>query len=160
MRKSLSRVWIHDVVVAGIREDADHYYPAESGGILLGYISDREAVITAFVDGGPRAIRLRDGFIPDQEYHVDSIARVYRDSGYQTTYLGDWHSHPDGPLALSWRDRRTLRRIAGYREARLPTPVLIIIGGSNDWSIAAWTVYSKSCSIIRQYPNLPIRTFP
>lgn len=159
MRKPLERVWVNEKVIAGIRSDADEHYPLESGGILLGYVSASEAVVTGYVDGGPHAIRSRASFAPDQKYHVDAIAQVYRESLCGTVYLGDWHSHPDGPLALSWKDRRTLRTIATYREARIPTPLVMIIGGRDDWIVAAWTVRRTAFGVIRQYPSVPIRFF-
>ena len=159
MREPLKQVWVHEAVVTGIRDDVNRYYPLESGGVLLGYLSSADAVITGFADGGPCAIRNRNSFIPDQQYHIDSVARVYQASGYQTIYLGDWHSHPDGPLALSWRDRRTLRRIATYGEARIPTPLVMIIGGKGDWILAVWTVRRAAFGVIRQYPSVPIRIF-
>lgn len=159
MRKPLERVWVNEKVVAGIRSDANQHYPLETGGVLLGYLSATEAVVTRFLDGGPHAIRSRASFTPDQGYHVDSIAQVYRESLCSTVYLGDWHSHPDGPLALSRKDRTTLHRIATYSEARIPTPLVMIIGGSYDWVLAAWTVRRTGFGIIRQYPSVPIRTF-
>jgi len=157
MPKSLSLVWIQNDVLSGIRGDAEHYYPLESGGILLGYLSGTEAVVTAWVDGGPLAVRRYDSFIPDQDHHIKSIARMYEKSGRRTIYLGDWHSHPYGPLVPSSRDKRTLRNIAQFREARIPTPVVLIVGPSEHFSAAAWTV--RACGWRWQYRDVPTRIF-
>lgn len=157
MLKPLSQVWIQNDVVSGIRRDAEHYCPLESGGILLGYLAGNEAVVTAWADGGPLAVRKRESFIPDQEYQIKSIATIYEKYRRQITYIGDWHSHPHGPFVPSSRDKRTLRNIAQFREARIPTPVMLIVGVREDFSAAAWSVHA--CGWRWRYYNVPTRLF-
>lgn len=53
------------------------------------------------------------------------------------TYLGDWHTHPNGSPALSRKDLRTLRRIARHPAARISQPVMAVLaGGPAAWHLA------------------------
>src|SRR3546814_7384631 len=60
-------------------------------------------------------------------------------SGRRETYLGDWHTHPDGTDVLSRADKATLRRIARTPDARAPRPVMLIANGEPEqWRIAGF----------------------
>lgn len=147
--------WIPAVLVREMLGDAQHHAPAETGG---GYwASDDVVVVTAIVDGGPLAVRSPEGFIPDAAHQATRIADLYEDSGRVDTYLGDWHSHPEGSVSLSWTDRRTIRRISRHRPARCPVPLMIVVGGvdcaavcgvdpdgGDVWELACWSFDRRS----------------
>ena len=118
--------------------EASKWSPLETGGVLMGYVSDStNVVVTAIVHAGPEAKRTRISFLPDPRFQDDGIAQQYEASGRQDNYLGDWHSHPKGSPSMSWRDRSTLQDIAEYKPARIANPVMVILYG-DDWKIAAW----------------------
>lgn len=121
--------------------DAELWAPTETGGILMGYwADDANVVVTANIEAGPAARHDSTGFQPDAKFQELAVASHYEASGRFDTYLGDWHTHPAGGLALSWRDLRTMRRIARTAEARCPTPVMMVFArGSGGWRHAAWT---------------------
>jgi integrative and conjugative element protein (TIGR02256 family) len=119
--------------------EAELYSPRETGGALMGYWSGRETVIRALVLGGPRARRSKTGFAPDSSWQQPRIAETYERSGRVDTFLGDWHSHPDGGQIPSWKDIRNLRRIAERSEARAPEPVMLLASNSKEsWRVHAW----------------------
>lgn len=122
-----------------ILDDIQHA-PNETGGVVMGYwVSDSEIVITAATSAGPRAIHREDGYEPDVAHDHREIARIYRESGRLSTYLGDWHTHPGSGPGLSRRDRNTLRAIAVDAGARAPEPLMVIIASSLDGlSMAVW----------------------
>jgi integrative and conjugative element protein (TIGR02256 family) len=128
-------------VARAMREEAVRAFPFETGGVLLGYWAREyeEVVVTHATGPGPRAVHRMHSFVPDAEYQEAEVARLYEESGRVSTYLGDWHSHPLGTVSLSRRDRRTLRHIAGHREARAPVPIMAVIGGGDpDWFLGVW----------------------
>ena len=131
-------LWLRHSVEEALRRDGTCKAPLETGGVLMGYQQADAYVVTACIGPGPKAIHKRASFIPDYDYQEQEIARVYRDSGRVFTYLGDWHTHPDGRIRLSAIDRKTLKRIAGHPAARIHNPVMMILAGGNPWRFGAW----------------------
>jgi integrative and conjugative element protein (TIGR02256 family) len=123
-------VWLPKRLLAEAEAWANAWAPLEVGGILAGYIQGAEGVVTHLVGPGTRATHTRASFLPDHTYHVDEVARIYRETEGVSTYLGDWHTHPDGLPRLSPTDRKTLRNIATDPEARCPEPLMMILAGS------------------------------
>jgi len=126
--------------------EADRKHPLETGGVLAGYWANvGELVIRAASGPGDKAVHERHRFAPDYDCQEGWIAERYRLSGGVDTYLGDWHTHPDAPVAVpSAADRRTARRIAAHDEARAPSPLLIILAGDpRRWSAFCWVATLK-----------------
>jgi integrative and conjugative element protein (TIGR02256 family) len=86
---------------------------------------------------GPQAAHSRTRFLPDHDFHESEIARIYEESGRRITYLGDWHTHPQGSGHLSHRDLKTLASIAADSRARAPIPLMTILAGLK-WSLFVW----------------------
>ena len=133
-------LWIPQQGLAEMMSEADQRAPFETGGVLLGYwAASRDAAVVEFVVGpGPRAVHRRANFTPDCEHQEREIARLYSEADGNLQYLGDWHTHPNGPAALSNKDLSTLRRIARYRAARAPHPVMLLLVGGEPWRLAGW----------------------
>ena len=132
-------LWLSEAAYKAILIEAMCRMPRETGGILLGYWSTpQEAVITAIVGPGPKAVHRKRSFQPDSSYHELEIARHYADSGRTETYLGDWHTHPKASAYMSSRDESTLQALADYAPARLATPIMMILG-TDPHSLKAWT---------------------
>jgi integrative and conjugative element protein (TIGR02256 family) len=121
--------------------EAEDKYPLETGGVLVGYWSEdgREVVITAVSGPGPKAIHSKSDFTPDYLYQDQFVASAYARSGRRHTYLGDWHTHPDGGTKLSGLDKRTLRRISRAQDARAAAPIMVIVANDGaSWEAAFW----------------------
>lgn len=139
-------VWLPRAILYALQEEADRTAPNETGGLLLGYWArppgradlGGEAVVTAVVGPGPAAVHSGLSFVPDYDYQERELARLYAESERRWAYLGDWHSHPDGPGVLSDRDVATLSRIARDPEARAPYPLMAILAGGTPWVPHAW----------------------
>lgn len=127
------------MAVNQIYEEIRNESPLETGGCLLGYWDEsfKEVVIEECIGPGPMAKHSKYGFEPDSEWQELQIARIYKDSGFLRTYLGDWHSHPQGKLTLSWKDKRTLLRIAKFSPARAPHPLMVVMAGP-PWRMRIW----------------------
>lgn len=132
--------WIRRDILAEMVTEADRRWPHETGGVLMGYWVDRwhELVVTECIGPGPRATHGRRSFEPDYEYQHGEIARVYNASGRLHTYLGDWHTHPDGGTTLSHKDQRTLRSLATDPGARASAPIMAILAGGANWRLALY----------------------
>ena len=133
-------VWIAPPALDGILVETVRMAPQETGGVLVGYGDVGEGfVVTAAVGPGPDAVHDPYRFVPDHEYHEREVARHYHESGRTETYLGDWHSHPTAAAYLSPRDRKTLRGIARERDARAPTPLMMVVGGEPE-GVGVWVL--------------------
>jgi integrative and conjugative element protein (TIGR02256 family) len=138
--------------------------PVETGGILMGYWSDRrdEVVVTQSVGPGPMANHAPGAFSPDHQYHRDEVARIYRRSEGGVTYLGDWHSHPGAAAYMSLKDRHTLCAIALDPPSRAPTPIMVVIGGQALGQVECW-VFQRLPLLCLSWPwavsRCSVRTF-
>lgn len=127
------QAWADMVALASAR------YPLETGGMLLGYRPEAgDVVATAIIGPGPKARHRRLRFAPDHAYQQDMLeAHFWRTDGTET-YLGDWHTHPNGAAALSWLDKRVLARIARTSSSDTPEPVMVVLAGQDeDWQVCA-----------------------
>lgn len=161
MKPPTARLWIAKGRLEELLALADASYPRETGGVLLGFEGDNAIAITALTGPGARAMHAHNSFVPDYEYQDAEIARVYADSGRRYTYLGDWHSHPDGGSALSRKDKQTLRTISTHSPARAPTPIMGILSGGAPWKLTVWEYVPlfSSLRMFGQYRTVPAVTY-
>lgn len=133
-------IWLPEDVVGLMRTEADRLHPLETGGVLIGYRAEGQAVVTEATGPGPRARHGRTWFEFDGEFHAAAIAERHRATEGRETYLGDWHTHPDATHgALSGDDRRALKRVITSPEARTPAPYSVLLfGRPGDWSVRGW----------------------
>jgi integrative and conjugative element protein (TIGR02256 family) len=131
-------VWLLTLAYEAMIHDADVSPSVETGGALLGYWSEDQAVITASIGPGPNARHGKTEFCPDQRFHEEGIAQHYLASNRVEGYLGDWHTHPAGSERLSRRDCRTLAKIARSSSARAPRPLMAVLHGGAPWQLAVW----------------------
>jgi len=135
------KTWLSTDQVAGAICSAKQYYPLETGGLLFGYrVAPREFVINTISLAGPSATRTATSYTPDYSYDEDFALRQFALCGYDSIYLGDWHSHPGAQRAyLSRKDRAALKNIANSDVARLPSPLCMILNGKDsDWDYRLW----------------------
>ena len=130
----------------------------------MGYFGEPGNVpVIMYASGpGPNAIHLRNYYSPDQKFDESLIATIYRESGRQITYLGDWHTHPAPIDKLSYKDRKTLKKIATYKNARVNMPLMLILSYHCQWKASIWQgkIIRKSCWRKRLATNnLTVRYF-
>lgn len=138
---STTRVlWVRENAYRQMEELAIESYPLETGGLLLGYESDDAVpVVTAITGPGPKARHRRHSFLPDTDYQQALLEAHHNATLGVESYLGDWHTHPDGCIALSRRDKKTLRNIAAAPGAYLKHPVMAILApGKETWTLGAF----------------------
>jgi integrative and conjugative element protein (TIGR02256 family) len=140
-------VWISERVVAAITREANNFYPLETGGLLLGWREGGDRIVTGVLGPGPSALHRESYFQPDHLWQVDRLEEVFAETDGDLDYLGDWHSHPDGPAKLSSDDRATLRRISRAN----PGGLMVILGGSvsGDWTVGSWQTVAPRLPFLR-----------
>lgn len=136
-------------------------FPLETGGVLLGYRTGSDHVITNAICGGPCAVHRVNSFIPDYSFQEAEIASFYNRSNGNINYLGDWHTHPNGTPRLSRKDKATLLRISKFKDARIDEPLMgILVGSTRLWNLNLWKVESRKFAPFRkQIRKVEVRTF-
>lgn len=137
-------IWLESDAVASMLEEGRRAHPMETGGLLIGYWSRNDsAVVSRVIGPGPRAIQWTDSFEPDYGFQEAEIARIHIESQGVERYLGDWHTHPDGGLYLSAKDRDVLRRIADHEEVSTDQPLMLVLVTGESFSAAIWRYNSR-----------------
>lgn len=115
----------------------------ETGGILLGQDLGRRLVVTVAGDPGPMADRRPDGFVRDLDH-----ARRLGDAAYErdgSVWIGEWHTHPGGPVTPSPTDMKTYDRLLADPDLGFERVLSLIVTpcpvhGWEETSVTAWIV--------------------
>ena len=163
MTAGAGTLWFSEGALADLAAQVRRRLPHETGGLLVGYDDPSGApVVTAVVGAGPRALHAAARFRPDARFQQERLAELYEQSGRTSRYLGDWHTHPNGVVAPSRRDRRVLRRISRTRAARVPRPVMVIAGPApgrgDELLVAAWVLAGSTGRRVRA-SQMTVRSF-
>jgi len=137
--------WIQKIALKKLLEEANDKYPLETGGIFMGYQANmgNDVIVTDVIGPGPYATHKYCGYIPDSAFHEKEISRIYSESNQVNTYLGDWHTHPNGSGILSNKDKKVLQRISRCRESRNLNPIMAILVVCEDVEFLLWRYYEK-----------------
>lgn len=108
--------------------------PVETGGVLIGYfdVSHRHVYVVDALPAPDDSHERRDAFVRGFAGLRDEIRAIEARTGGQVSYVGEWHSHPDGAgVGVSDDDSELLRQIA--QEVRTDGwPGVMMIVGSDD----------------------------
>lgn len=137
-------VSIDDNLIDQISATARLHYPKEFGGILVGrYSEDKKTVIVT------------DTILPE-EFESSSFTfqrgvkglrkslSLYYDQSPSLQYVGEWHTHPDGPTEPSKTDIRALEEIVQHKEVYIDNPILMIMSISKRKKNVGLFVYYKA----------------
>ena len=106
--------------------------PNETGGVLIGYfdVPRRSVYVVDALPAPPDSVEHKEGFIRGYAGLREELEAIEARSGGQVSYVGEWHSHPDGAgVGMSSDDAVLLATIAAeMREEGFPG-VMMIVGG-------------------------------
>lgn len=108
--------------------------PNETGGVLLGSVFPYAGtiVITGLLLAPPDSVEEKYRFILGKEGLANNIKDIEKKTNGKVTYLGTWHSHPQGGDA-SQTDRNTYKKLLFVRDYE-PT-VCLIVTPNNVFSV-------------------------
>ncbi len=136
-------------------EEVEKRIPYETGGIIAGELTGKSQwMITHITMPGAKSTHNRFSYKPDYEHDENEIAKIYRETNCNSVYLGDWHSHPNSSPYMSEKDKNVLEAIAKSKEARMPHPIMLILGTS-PLEFGCWTLM-KSKLFGKEFVNVPI----
>lgn len=115
-------------IIAQLKSEMGMAMPNETGGIFIGSINYKTKtihvldIVNAPTDSSSSPVCFFRGIsgLPDK------IKEINIKSGFQLGYIGEWHTHPFGPNALSATDMNTVRKFK-KEFSNLPTPLPVFI---------------------------------
>jgi integrative and conjugative element protein (TIGR02256 family) len=119
-------VRVSTVAAEKIFRQATAHLPSETGGILVGYVLDANAIITHIIGAGPSGQHSLGSFMRDGTYSQVELQKLYDNSGGELNYWGEWHSHPRAFPSPSGIDQSSMGEIAISQAYGFATPILII----------------------------------
>lgn len=133
---------------------------AETGGILLGCVKDRKAIVLRCTGPGPNAKCTANEFRRDVQFVQSELERAAIDLGDRGLYIGEWHSHLVVVPEPSGRDIQSLFGISEAPNYLTRCPVMLIAGATADQSgerrLLAWVfplsgrMYSVQVHVLRE----------
>ncbi len=133
-------IFIVRSVLETIRREVRQARWRETGGALVGYVSDDGAVVATSASGpGKRARRRRNSVLIDGVHAQTFCDAIYKESGGCFDYVGDWHRHPGQSLGASVRDREAMRIVAESASCPLHHPISLIYRNRRE-ALAVYTL--------------------
>lgn len=126
---------------------------------MVGYRAGHDFVVTAI--GGPGALARSSagGFEPDTRHNQRIVNRHFEVTSGLASYLGEWHTHPRGPLRPSQLDLETMRSIR-LRPGVTSTPIVVIARrrlrlSTRSYAVRASSLVSLGALVVVDPETLP-----
>jgi proteasome lid subunit RPN8/RPN11 len=104
--------------------------PRETGGVLLGRADYKTKTlhVTSLLLAPPDSQATAVCFFRGTQHLPQQVANLAATTGKQLGYIGEWHTHPRGPEAMSDTDHAAVRRFqAEFSRLTTPLPVFLFI---------------------------------
>lgn len=126
-------------------------FELEAGGIVVGYYDAVESALKITDMTWPQIddIRGRYRFIRKEAGHQELMDRLWEQSGYKKSYLGEWHTHNQCRPIPSPIDYNNWRNIS-ERHHNFNEQLFIIIG---KISSGIWMVKNRKIQKIEEWDN-------
>jgi integrative and conjugative element protein (TIGR02256 family) len=141
---------IEDSVITKLNQYRQDRGKSESGGILLGKIrSDfSEYIITEISEPCKKDKSGRCFFIRNKDNAQRIINQLWKSSGGQIVYLGEWHTHPELSPSPSLVDRNLIKQCSVEIEPLPPIIFLVIVGECGSLYIGCKYVNKRNSSLV------------
>lgn len=126
-------------------------FELESGGIIVGYYDAVESALKITDITWPQKddIRGRYRFIRKEAGHQELMDKLWEQSGYRKSYLGEWHTHNQSRPTPSFVDYNNWKNISKRRH-NFDEHFFIIIG---KISSGIWVVKNRKIQKIGEWKN-------
>ena len=120
-----SAIHISKSVLREIEEITNFHYPKEFGGVFIGFKSELGYIITDILVPDDYA-NGRTIFVRHPGTLNERLEEIHEITNGKIQYLGEWHSHPDGPTSPSNTDKNAMKEIANDKKINVDKPILMI----------------------------------
>ena len=91
----INRVSFSRNVIDMFQSEIDKYGTIETGGVMLGYVTNETIYVEKVSNGGSKAVHEYLYFRADNNFIEMFIDMEIANSGGKLRYLGEWHTHPE-----------------------------------------------------------------
>lgn len=121
----INRVSFSRNAIDMFQAEIDKYGSIETGGVMLGYVTNETIYVEKVSNGGSKAVHEYLYFRADNNYIEMFIDMEIANSGGKLRYLGEWHTHPQINPEPSKLDLDSLEEIT---ESTDDFCILVILG--------------------------------
>jgi hypothetical protein len=103
-------------------------YPRETGGLFIGFANFKTKTVhvMGLIDAPPDSKSNHVCFYRGVRGLKGAVDGITQKTGGQLGYIGEWHTHPDGPDGISLKDAQTMEEFKTDFEA-LPAPLPVFL---------------------------------
>jgi integrative and conjugative element protein (TIGR02256 family) len=113
-----------------IVKECTSFPEVETGGILIGKkVDDCNFAVLFTIGSGPKAVRCRTRFSPDEEWQQKMLERLFE--RYRINYIGSYHSHPgfySQPSHLDYKNAREITFSPDWNAPEAVFPIVLLNG--------------------------------
>ena len=129
-------------VLKNIKENISIHYPKEFGGVFIGFKQSGNFIITNILipdkyENGKTVFVRHPGSLNER------LEQIHLLTDGKIGYLGEWHSHPDGPTSPSRVDINAMKNIARDKNVQVAEPLLMIAQIGKTASDKEFYIYSN-----------------
>lgn len=107
-------------------------FPNEFGGFLMGYYSTDFKTLTITDTILPKVYQGTPYVFQRSIKGIQSLFQEFYKRKPSKYYVGEWHTHPNGPTHYSETDRQAMINIAACDTVNITNPILLIISMSQS----------------------------
>ncbi|PQA55658.1 ThiF family adenylyltransferase [Siphonobacter curvatus] len=133
------RVQCSSAILDFMRTETQLAPEIETGGILLGRLTNNAITIEAASGPGPAAKKEARYFERDVNFCQEFLDQQFNEFGH--VYVGEWHYHPSSDNRPSSFDLKSLEAIASSSQYNTENPVMIILSSEG---LPACSVHSRN----------------
>ncbi|MBS4059517.1 MAG: Mov34/MPN/PAD-1 family protein [Bacteroidetes bacterium] len=117
-----------------IKEEAEKWKNIETGGVLIGriFINRRCITVARVIEAPVDSTRSENSFILGTKDLRKNVSEIFERSGGTLSYVGTWHSHPNGSKEPSLTDKKSYEKL---KKLRLGAPAAFLIWTTNDFGV-------------------------
>lgn len=118
---------IRDDLLAQMVAHGQKFYPKEYGGILVGRYVDNNSLVIIEDMVLPKNYKASAYSFERGNKRLKKALVRHFESTPSLTYVGEWHTHPNGSTTPSETDTNALYQIAQHHNVFIENPILVII---------------------------------
>ena len=135
---------ISEELIQRIAVHGTNQYPNEFGGLLLGRYASNNIVVIIEDILLPKKYKSSKYYFERSSEGLKEALELRYNASPSLVYVGEWHTHPDGPAKPSRKDMKAMAELANDKNVLITNPVLMILEiRKQDYNMGLYFFYNK-----------------